>query len=107
MMRRSRLERASTGGRTANSAFCRSATLPGERCVLTVVAAAGVVPIEAERMNVTARGAGQREPVGGRMAGIVEMQRLLRARIKTHRTFGSHVQKPGCLHGPRDAVPLR
>ena len=49
---------------------------PVEGCEVTVVVSAGVVPIDAERVKMTARCVGKREPGIRRMQRVVDIQRF-------------------------------
>src|SRR3989442_10913895 len=77
---------------------------PGERGVLSVVLSAHIVPREAERAYVAPGRMRQRETVGGRMACVVEMQRLGRVRTESQDALRRHVDQARRLNGPFDAV---
>src|SRR2546430_4430299 len=57
--------------------WCRLARAPGERREVAVVAARGVVPVDAEPVHVAAGSLREREPTRRRMAHVVEVDRLV------------------------------
>src|SRR5258706_13074033 len=87
MRMRSRLERLATDpGSGVLEEVASLRTLPGKRRILAVVLPADVIPLEAKRVDVTARGASKRKAIGGRMTGILQMKRLDPAGVDAHRT---------------------
>src|SRR5580765_2663603 len=81
-------------------------TLPGERCVLPVVRSADVVPREAERVDVALHGVSQRETIRGRMARVLQMERLRGTRVDAHRTLRRHVDERRRFDRPLHATAL-
>src|SRR5690242_14841137 len=93
----------SRGAAVTGEAVASSATLPRKWRVLPVVAAARVVPIHAERMHVAALRMREREAVGCRMPGVVELHRLGGVGVDTHRAFSRHVEEATGADRPVDA----
>src|SRR5712692_2437317 len=95
---RPRRESASTGNALSIA--------PGKRRVLSIVLATRVVPRQTERVHMARRCMSQREAIGGRMAGVFEVQRFRGARIDAHSGFSGHIHKRGRLYGPLGSVAL-
>src|SRR5262245_13599361 len=95
---RSRHETAATAGRLR--------TPPGERRVLSVVLTADIVPRQPQRVNVAVRGVRDGEPVRGRVARAVEMQRLSRVGTDSNHTGADHFNRSGSTHRPFVMLPV-
>src|SRR5262252_1480963 len=81
-------------------------TLPGKRRVLSVVSATRIVPRQAERVHLALRCMGEREAISGRMARVVEIQRLCGIGIDPLGTLSSHINKPRRLYGPLGSAAI-
>ena len=72
---------------------------PGKRRVLSVVLTTHIVPLETERVHVALRRFGQRKTIRGRMARVIEVERLGSVGIDSFDAFGRHVSfAVGWLH---------
>src|SRR5712692_5597982 len=96
MRRRSRRESAAI-----DDGLC---TPPGKRRVLSVVLSASIIPRQTKRAHVALRCMGEREAIRGRMAGVVEMERLRRVGIDSLGRLSRDLDEARRLDGPLGAV---
>ena len=92
---RRRLRRGAAAG-----AQRKSGTLPRERRVLTVVGADRSSHFKPSALTWLFDARCEREAVGRRMAGVVELQRFRRRRVDAHRPRRRHVDERGGRHRP-------
>src|SRR5215471_14356288 len=98
MRQRSRIGRLSPDG------WLR--TLPGEGRVLGAVRPADVIPRETEGVNVTPRWVSDREPVGGRVSGVLEVDRFVSLWADPNDTGSAHLDRAGGLDRPFVPLPV-